>query len=308
VHADVDVEWWYHFGWLTDEDGGEWAWVSSFFRYRSDTLPPSRYLLHDLIDLRTGKGRYRSRLGAEAIAAFTGATGLAALPPPHEVIPGAPLEKGGDPLRLAYGKDTLERTGDRSYRLRAGDVDLDLRAASGPLAIEGTGLTGLERRADMHYYTIPRLEAAGTVLGRKAKGLFWYDHQWGTSWIGPKIGWSWWGLQLDDGTAVNAYVLRDITDGRVLRSVLTHDHRPYPLEAKPVEWWESRSKVRYPVAWELAAGPLRLKVEAMFQERELPLLSETGFLWEGPVRVSGTHAGRGFQELVSYAREQKKKN
>jgi predicted secreted hydrolase len=305
VHADVEVEWWYHFGWLSDEDGGDWAWVSSFFRYKDETLPQSRYLLYDLIDLKTGKSSYRSRLGAEAIAAFTAATGISKLPAPHDLLPGRPLENGGDPLRLVYDSDRFERTGHRVYRLRVGDVDLELRATSEPLPVEGTGLTGIERREDMHYYTIPRLDAAGTVRGRKAKGLFWYDHQWGRSWIGPKIGWSWWGLQLEDGTAVNAYVLRDITDGRVLRSVLTHDQRPYPMEAKPVEWWESRSKVRYPVAWELAAGPLRLRVDALFKDRELPLLSETGQLWEGPVRVTGSHSGRGFQELVSYAREQR---
>ncbi len=305
VHSGVEVEWWYHYGWLSDEDGGEWAWVSSFFRYKAGTLPQSRYLISDLIDLKTGRGRYRSRLGAEALAAFTRTTGIPRLPAPHDVIPGEPLEKGGDPLRLEYGGDRFERTGDRIYRLRAGEVDLELRATSEPLPVEGTGLTGLERREDMHYYTIPRLDASGTVLGKKAKGLFWYDHQWGKSWIGPKLGWSWWGLQLDDGTAVNAYALRDITDGRVLRSVLTHDARPYPMEARPLEWWESPSKARYPVSWELAAGPLRLRVEAMFKERELPLLSQTGPLWEGPVRVTGTHAGRGFQELVSYARERR---
>jgi predicted secreted hydrolase len=235
------------------------------------------------------------------------ATGISRLPAPHEIIPGEPLEKGGDPLRLTYGKDALERTGDRVYRLRAGEIDLQLRAISDPLPVEGTGLTGVERREDMHYYTIPRLDASGTVRGRKARGLFWYDHQWGRSWIGPKIGWSWWGLQLDDRTAVNAYVLRDITNGRVLRSILTHDDRPYPMTATPLEWWESKSKIRYPVAWALEAGPLRLRIDAMFKERELPLLSETGNLWEGPVRVSGTRSGRGFQELVSYAREQRTK-
>jgi predicted secreted hydrolase len=302
VHAGAEVEWWYHFGWLSDDAGTDWAWVSSFFRYRGQ-----RYLIHDLIDLKTGRGDYRSRLGEEALAGFVAATRMPKLPAPHEPIPGKPLEKAGDPLRLRYGADEFERLPDGRYRLKAGEVDLVLRPVSEPLPVEGTGLTGLAKPDDMHYYTIPRLEATGTVRGRPARGLFWYDHQWGSSWLGSDIGWSWWGLQLDDETAVNAYVLRNIQDGRILRSVLTLDDRPYPMDATPVEHWESPNGVRYPVSWELSAGPLRLRVEALFKERELPLLSETGFLWEGPVRVTGTKTGRGFQELVSYAREQKRR-
>ncbi len=303
VHA-VMIEWWYHFGWLTDESGGEWASVSSFFRFQPSSGPLSRYLICDLIDLKTGRAAYRSRVGAEALAAVAAFTGPAQLPPPHEVIPGMPQEEAGDPLKLVYGEDRFEKVAPRVYRLKVGEADLELRAVSDPLPIEGTGLTGISAPEDMHYYTIPRLEASGTVRGKKAKGLFWYDHQWGRSWLGA--GWSWWGLQLDDGSAVNAYVLRDVASGRIVRSVLTHDHRVRPLEARPVDWWESPGQVRYPVAWELVSGPLRLRIEPLFKSRECPIFGEQQSIWEGPVRVTGSHRGRGFQELVAYAREQKR--
>jgi predicted secreted hydrolase len=304
VHDDVTIEWWYHFGWLTDEEGGEWASVSSFFRYQPSGGPLSRYLITDLIDLKTGRADYRSRVGVEAAAAVAALTGQAALPRPHEVIAEPLAESPGDPLRLAYGPDRLERTGRRTYRLKVGEVDLELRAVSEPVAVEGTGLTGIESPDDMRYYTIPRLEASGTVRGRKAKGLFWYDHQWGLTWFGA--GWSWWGLQLDDGSAVNAYVLRDFVSGKVHRSVATVGDRVYPLEAAPLEWWEARGKVSYPVAWKLALGPFRLLIEPHFKERECPIFGEQQYIWEGPVRVTGSHRGRGFQELVAYARERKR--
>ena len=32
VHDKVEVEWWYHWGFLTDETGREWCAFSSFFR------------------------------------------------------------------------------------------------------------------------------------------------------------------------------------------------------------------------------------------------------------------------------------
>ena len=306
VHGDVQIEWWYHWGFLTDEAGGEWCCFSSFFRTHDVGLPATRYFIYDLANLQTGERRYRSAAGAEALPLFTALSGATKFPAPHQVIPGAPLEKAGDPLRLQYGRDSLERTSPRKYRLKVGEVDLELRASADAMAIEGTGLTGIERPEEMRYYSLPRLEAKGSVRGKKASGVFWYDHQWGATWNQPTVGWSWWGLQLDDGSNVNAYALRDIKTGQTLRSVCTHDRRVYPLLATPRETWESPTKVRYPVSWTLKAGPLDLTIEPIQKERESPILGEQQSIWEGPVRVRGSVSGRGFQELVSYAREKKR--
>ncbi len=306
VHADVRVEWWYHWGFLEDEVGGRWACFSSFFRTWKPGFPVTRYQLYDLTDLATGERRSRSAAGAELLPLVKQFTGETTLPRPHQVIPGEPLEKGGDPLRVRYGDDLFERLADGRYRLKTGEVDVELRADSEFMAVEGTGLTGVVRPEEMHYYTVPRLTATGTVRGRKASGAFWYDHQWGATWTEPTIGWSWWGLQLDDGSNVNAYVLRDLRAGTLIRGVCTHDRRVYPLEARPEGIWESKTRVRYPVSWTLRAGPLNLRVDPIYKERESPVLGEQESIWEGPVTVTGSTSGRGFQELVSYARERRK--
>jgi predicted secreted hydrolase len=305
VHGDVEIEWWYHWGFLTDEDGRAWTCFSSFFRPTPKGYGAWRYFLYDLTDLSTGERRYRSAAGDEVLQLAKKLNGQTSFPPPHEVIPGPVLEKPGDDLRLRYGEDRLERTGRREYRLKVGEVDLVLRATSEAMAVEGTGLTGVKAPADMHYYTIPRLEATGTVRGKKATGIFWYDHQWGKEWTDPTIGWSWWGLQLDDGTNVNAYVLRELKTGTVLRAVCTHDARVSTLHAEPLEWWVSPTKTRYPVAWRLRAEGLDVRVDPMFKDRESPVLGEQESIWEGPIRVSGSATGRGYQELVSYARERR---
>ncbi len=299
VHNDVRVEWWYHWGYLQDDAGGRWACFSSFFRAHKPGIPVTRYFLYDLTDLATGERQSRSAAGAEILPLVASLTGEAKFPKPHLVIPGAPLEKGGDPLKLQYGDDAFERLGPGRYRLQVGDVDLQLKATSDFMAIEGTGNTGVGRPEEMRYVTIPRLEATGTVKGRRAGGTFWYDHQWGATWTEPTVGWSWWGLQLDDGTNVNAYVLRDLKSGVAIRGVCTRDADVYPLEAQPLSYWESPTKVRYPVAWRLKAGPLDLQVTPLFPDRELPVLGDQESIWEGPVEVSGSVKGRGFQELVS---------
>lgn len=304
VHGNVAVEWWYHFGFLEDDAGGRWGWYSSFFRAHGSGLT-ARYLIRELLDLKTGRGDYRGFLGEEALAAYVLSSGRKSLPPPHEPLRGPVLEKAGDPLRLRYADDSLERIGPRAWRLKAGAVDLELRAVAEPMAVEGTGLTGLERPDDMHYVTFPRLEAKGAVNGRPAKGVLWYDHQWGGSWVQQHVGWSWWGLQLDDGANVNAVVLRDTRTGAIRKATATHDRAVYSLSAKPLRHWDSPAGVRYPVAWELEAGPLRLKIEPMHADREHPVLFGQDFIWEGPVTVSGSVAGRGYQELVGYPKDSK---
>jgi predicted secreted hydrolase len=306
VHADVRVEWWYHWGFLEDEAGGRWSFFSSFFRTWKPGLPITRYQLGDLTDLTTGERRSRSAAGAELLPLVKAFRGESTLPRPHEVIPGEPLEKGGDPLRMRYGDDVFERLGPRRYRLKVGDVDVELRPSSEFMAVEGTGLTGIGSPEDMHYYSLPRLTATGSVHGRKASGTFWYDHQWGSTWTEPTIGWSWWGLHLDDGSNVNAYVLRDLKTGDLIRGICTHDRLVYPLDARPESIWESKTRVRYPVSWTLRAGPLNLRIDPLFKERESPVLGDQESIWEGPVTVSGSATGRGFQELVSYARERRK--
>jgi predicted secreted hydrolase len=73
----------------------------------------------------------------------------------------------------------------------------------------------------------------------------------------------------------------------------------------PTDTWESpKTHIRYPVAWRIEAEGLKLEVQPHFRERELPILGDHRFIWEGPCRT--TPPGRGFQELVGFAQEQKK--
>ncbi|MBV8879385.1 MAG: hypothetical protein JO332_05455 [Planctomycetaceae bacterium] len=151
VHADVRVEWWYHWGFLDDDAGGRWSCFSSFFRTWKPGFPITRYQLYDLTDLATGKRRSKSAAGAEILPLVKALSGEAKLPKPHDVIPGQPLEKGGDPLRVRYGDDLFERLGDGRYRLKTGEIDVTLTAESEFMAVEGSGLTGVGDPSEMHY-------------------------------------------------------------------------------------------------------------------------------------------------------------
>ena len=303
IHARCKVEWWYHFGWLEDRAKNEWAWFSAFFlhpveiRNRTYVL---RYELNELIDMKSGRRELHTRIGPPGWSEFLRRRG-GTMTDLFEVIPGSAAAEPGGPLNLAYGDDILARLGTGRYRLKAGPVDLQLRSEAEPLLAEGVGMRGYPRLEDMRYYSIPDLEAAGTLRGEPVRGRFWYDHEWGNSYSSGTYGWAWWGLQLDTGPAV-AYVIFDAKSGRELKSVLTFRDRVISLKARPTRWWLSGNGVRYPLDWSLSAGPLRLEIHPLFDRLECPVAGGPRWIWEGPVQVTGTASGRGFQELFGYDR------
>jgi len=330
VH-EVDIEWWYHAGYL----GDRYAFFSSFFRKRGSSGDTHRYLIYDLIDLKTGESRYRSLIGKEAMPSLRAFLIMARtlrrddpelpkwielaskdiLPAPHGVIGGAVIEKAGDPLRLAYGPNRLEKIADGRYRLAIEDSEfaltLDLVDRAPAIYVGGRGLTGVDKHEDMHYYTLPRLESEGslTLKGKSEpiRGELWYDHQWGKVWGNGKVGWAWWGIKLDDGEAINLYVLRDLKTGQPVRTVASSSRGRHltHFTCTPTEFWESpKTRVRYPVAWKIQGEGLNLEITPVFKERELDVLGDYRFIWEGPCVTKP--AGRGFQELVGYPLEQKK--
>ena len=63
VHGDVEVEWWYHWGFHTDDAGNEWCAFSAFFRTWKKNYPVTRYFLYDLTDLNKGVRSFRSACG-----------------------------------------------------------------------------------------------------------------------------------------------------------------------------------------------------------------------------------------------------
>src|SRR5262245_43001079 len=86
IHGDVEVEWSYHWGFLTDDAGNEWCAFSAFFRTWKKNYPVTRYFLYDLTDLKNGVRHFRSAAGAEILPTVKALTGEAKFPAPHEVI------------------------------------------------------------------------------------------------------------------------------------------------------------------------------------------------------------------------------
>lgn len=138
------------------------------------------------------------------------------------------------------------------------------------------------------------------------KGSVWFDHQWGD--FQPlKLGWDWFSIQLEDGSDVMVYQVRDqaqrpvLASGTFSKAGLDTLLGPGDFALRPLRTWKSPTTgTAYAIAWQLEIPSKGLRVELQpvvdsceFDGRDSTLMT----YWEGAMRVAGTHAGRGFLEL-----------
>jgi len=315
AHPDTRTEWWYLTGHLEGADGRAFGYQLTFFRqalapgapesisrWRSARLWTAHFALTDVADRRF---HAFERFGREAL-------GLAGATP-------APLRIFVDGWELAAAD-----AGASAFRLAAaqGDValELDLVPERPPVLQGDRGLSakGPQPGNASYYYSLTRLGTTGTLrLGEsrhRVTGRSWLDREWSTSALGPElVGWDWFALQLEDGTDLMLYRLRQ-RDGtsapQSAGSLLAADGATARLDADdfvltPLASWTSPRGGVYPSRWRLEVPGLglSLEIEPLLVDQELPLSVR---YWEGAVAVRGTAAGRplagrGYVELTGYA-------
>jgi predicted secreted hydrolase len=209
---------------------------------------------------------------------------------------------------------------------RDGDFGLDLTLDEGgpPVRHGDAGLSGKGDQAGnaSYYYSLTRMPTRGTlIVGGEpvaVSGSSWMDHEFGTTILEPhQTGWDWFSIQLDDGTDLMVFQLRD-RDGRAVRqssgSLIPAGGQPMVLRSdaftlKPGRTWTSRdSGASYPVEWDVQVpgAQLSVSVRAAVDAQELAKLSTGINYWEGAVTITGTRAGRpvtgrGYLEMTGYS-------
>ena len=327
-HPQFRQEWWYVSGNVDTPSGERLGFELTFFRFALEPAPAAApapaavpapapasawrtrqiYMAHFAVtDVAAGRFRFARKLSREALGLAGAQT--------------APLRVWVDDWSLA-----AEAVSPAPWRLRAAqpgyELDLTLHAVA-PAVLNGEA--GLSRKsgepgAATYYYSIPRLAVHGRLLrdGRPldVQGLAWLDREWGSGALSAQeVGWDWFALQLNDGTALMFYALRDRNGGRDAYSRGTWieaDGAARPLSNAEVaievtSHWSNAQGTRYPALWRLRVPALALEVSVrpVLADQEL---RTTPDYWEGAVDVSGTRAGRniggrGYVELVGYAPE-----
>jgi predicted secreted hydrolase len=323
-HPQFRQEWWYVSGNLDAPSGERLGFELTFFRFalQPEQAPGSApapisawrarqiYMAHFAItDVTAGRFRFAQKLSREAL-------GLAGA----ETVP----------LRVWIDDWSLEAASAgaaaQEWSLRAAqpgyELELTLQALAPPVLNGDAGLSRKsgEPAAATYYYSIPRLAAhgrlirAGQPLG--LQGLAWIDREWGSGALGARqVGWDWFALQLNDGTALMFYALRERDDTRDQHSAGTWveaSGRSRPLSNEEVkievaDYWSNAQGTRYPALWRMRVPALALEVSVRPVLADQELLTTPAY-WEGAVDVSGTRAGqsiagRGYVELVGYAPE-----
>ncbi|HYH06659.1 MAG TPA: lipocalin-like domain-containing protein [Thermoanaerobaculia bacterium] len=311
-HPEFKTEWWYFTGHLRTVSGKRYGFEVTFFRV--GITPPSpkatRWDLQEVMpahfavtDLGAKKFRYYEKLNRASPFTAGAAEGR--------------LDVFNEGWRLA-------QTSDGGWRLIAAEsadaIDLTLRSRKPPAihGQDGISIKAMGEGFASHYYSMTRLDAAGTINGERATGQAWMDHEFGSSALREnQQGWDWFSIQLDNDSEVMLYIIRktdgtpDVTssgslitsDGRVIH-VKREQMRITPL----AQWTSKASGATYPMGWkvELPRFGVTLTVQPLMREQELMTQGSTQVTyWEGAVDVTGSFAGvavrgEGYVEMTGY--------
>ncbi|HTW74595.1 MAG TPA: carotenoid 1,2-hydratase [Steroidobacteraceae bacterium] len=330
-HPQFGIEWWYVTGWLRDAYQHSLGFQITFFRVKPtlDADNPSAFTPRQLLIAHCAlSDPAHGRLWQDQRIRRAG-LGLA--------------EAASGDTRVWIDDWRLERHaaagGGSVYRaqLQADDfaLDLTLSGAAPPMlnGVAGFSQKGPAPSSASEYYSEPHLAVSGSVVrsGRRAtvQGEAWLDHEWASEYLDPRArGWDWVGLNLDDGGALMAFVIRDRRGrpywaGGTLRDAAGHTRTfgPGDIAFTPLSYWRSpRSGVRYPVSERVRVGPRQYVLAPLMNDQEFDArLTSGAFYWEGAVTAravgpvghagraglagpAAAGAGRGYLELTGYDR------
>ncbi|MDZ4289010.1 MAG: lipocalin family protein, partial [Prosthecobacter sp.] len=201
---------------------------------------------------------------------------------------------------------------------RGFSIHLNLKSGSPPIVHGRDGISqkGSTPGNASHYYSLPRMPTGGTItLGDQTlsvTGDSWMDHEFGTSFLeAGQQGWDWFSAQLDDGSALMLFQLRQATataPNVSAGTLIKHDGTVMALTGADFHLKPGRTWERYPIDWEIEVPAHRIFMTchaAMpgqeFKSRATPGLN----YWEGAVDYRGTSAGRpiaghGYLEMTGY--------
>jgi predicted secreted hydrolase len=310
AHPVFRTEWWYVTG-QARAGAREFGFQVTFFRSR--------------VEATQGMA---SRLAAKQLivahAAVTDLQGRKLLYDQQAAREGMDIARAGlMETDLKLRQWSLQRDG-AVYRVRlsAQDFAFDLQL----LPTQATllqGDAGLSRKGPLpeqasYYYSEPQLGVLGK-LGLRGEtlevgGKAWLDHEWSNEMLHPQArGWDWIGMNLDDGSALCAFQIRDLLgkplwDGGSYRHPQSalYNFSPGEVLFKAQRHWTSPgSRAAYPVEWIVRTPADFYTVRALLENQELDSRASTGTVyWEGLSELldsNGKRVGRGYLEMTGYA-------
>ena len=307
AHPDFRIEWWYLTAVLTGADGADYGAQWTLFRSALRPEAPQRqaqgwdspqiWMGHAAVTTAT------SHLSAERLArGGTGQAGVTADPfaawiddwtMTSEAQPGA---DGLSALTVSASDAAF------GYTLRL--------IAEGPLVAQGEAGYSVKSAQGQasHYYSQPFYRVEGTLRLPQGEvavtGQAWLDREWSSQPLGAdQTGWDWFSLIFDDGARLMGFRLRDGGAGFTSATWIAPDGTPTTLppgalRVTPLATTRVAGR-EVPVDW-------RLELPERGVDLRLAPLNPRAWMevsvpyWEGPIRFSGSHSGRGYLEMTGY--------
>jgi predicted secreted hydrolase len=303
AHPEYRIEWWYLTANLSGEDGREYGVQWTLFRTALAPQDGEGFASPQLWMGHAGLTTPTRHFYAERLA--RGGVGQAGVE--------------GDPFTAYIDEWEMRSTASAGDALDAlslyarGDAfsyRLDLEA-QGPLVFHGEDGFSVKSAAGQasYYYSQPFyqvegvLELAGGPVA--VTGNAWLDREWSSQPLSEdQRGWDWVSLGFDDGDKLMAFQLRQ-EDGSVYTSASWIEPdgtlTAVPdgaLEMTPLQTAEVAGR-DIPTRWRIVLADRDLDVEIAALNDQSWMATRFSY-WEGPVAITGSHAGRGYLEMTGY--------
>ena len=298
AHPEYRIEWWYLTANLTGPDGTAYGVQWTLFRSalapetREGWTDPQIWFAHAAVTTPD------THLVAERIA--RGGIGQAG-------VTIQPFEAWIDDWQMAGASfdavNLTARGGTFAY-------DLDL-TATGPLVFHGDGGFSVKSAQGQasYYYSQPFYTVAGTLTLPQGDvpvtGSAWLDREWSSQPLAEtQSGWDWFSLSFESGDKLMGFLLRE-DNGTAFSSATwiapdgtTTAYPDGAFAAQPLRWNEVAGR-EVPTEWavQLPDKGIDITVSALNPDAWMAVSIP---YWEGPVIVTGSHAGRGYLEMTGY--------
>ena len=324
AHPGSRIEWWYATGWLSSTGTEpQFGFQLTFFRSRTGLGGAGRFAPRQLLfahaaitQLKPGSHRHAQRIGRWS--GTDAVSGPVASTRDTLVRLGAwQFVRRDDAGRSTYGARLAAPEAGFTLDLALASTQPTLLQGDQGYSLKGPPAAPGEPAHASLYYSQPQLDAQGRVVidGREqaVRGRAWLDHEWSDALMpAGAVGWDWIGINLLDGGALTAFVMR-AGDGRALWA--GGSHRPAGGAVRPftaaevrftaLRWWTSpATRARYPVQWRIDTPTGTFELEALLDAQELDSRGSTGAVyWEGLAELRGPgrqRAGLGYLEMTGY--------
>lgn len=310
AHPDVRTEWWYATGWLGTPQAPSAGFQITFFRSRTGLAKDNRsrfaarHILFAHAAMTTLSPQGGQHRHDQRMARWSGdpSAGQA-----HAALDDGRVSVGNWQLRRQEAR-WLARIPARGFSL-----ELELQGTQPPL-LQGDGgfsRKGPEESQASHYYSEVQLSAR---TADAQVGSAWLDHEWSEQILHAQaVGWDWIGINLFDGSALTAFVLRR-RDGSTLWAGGSWRAASGPGRAFAADevrftpgrvWRSPASGARYPVQWQVRTPAGSFEVRSLLDTQELDGRDGTGTIyWEGLSELldaQGRRVGLGYLEMTGYA-------